>query len=107
MKAQLTREHELINSISFHLGVLQGRANDLSYKLHELHELQLQRETTMRICPKCSALMWGENCVNESCDNHYLTLDRMFEKFEDEVIEASRLLKRIYAHARLFANEED
>jgi hypothetical protein len=27
----------------------------------------------MKLCDKCGSLMWGENCSNEECDNHYIT----------------------------------
>jgi hypothetical protein len=25
----------------------------------------------MYLCPECHALMWGENCINPNCEQHY------------------------------------
>jgi hypothetical protein len=31
----------------------------------------------MKLCCDCKALMWGENCTNKECEQHYNSENRL------------------------------
>lgn len=41
----------------------------------------------MNLCPKCHALMWGENCINEQCEQHYNSENRILAEIEKDAEE--------------------
>ena len=39
----------------------------------------------MYLCRKCGALMCGENCTNNQCDNHYITAFRLVGITQEDI----------------------